>query len=69
MVKYGVVQKKTLFTPAQMFVLMVFGGPRLPLAFQFVCGPPLGRKQIRRQVESFSLFGCAAAGGRGIQYK
>jgi len=42
MVKYGVVQKKTLFTPAQMSVLMVFGGPHLPLAFQFVFGPPPG---------------------------
>ena len=28
-----------------------------------------GRKQIGRQVEGFSLFGCAAAGGRAIQYK
>jgi len=28
-----------------------------------------GRKQIGRQVEGFSLFGCAAAGGRGIRYK
>jgi len=27
-----------------------------------------GRKQIGRQVEGFSLFGCAAAGGRGIEY-
>ena len=31
----------------------------LPLAFQFVCGPG----------EGFPLFGCAAAGARGIQYK
>ena len=28
-----------------------------------------GRIQIGRQVEGFSLFGCAAAGVRGIQYK
>jgi len=28
-----------------------------------------GRKQIGRQVEGFSLFGCAAVGGRGIQHK
>ena len=27
------------FLAAQMSVLMVFGGPHLPLAFQFVCGP------------------------------
>jgi len=28
-----------------------------------------GRKQIGRQVEGFPLFGCAAAGCCGIQYK
>ena len=27
-----------------------------------------GRKQIGRQVEGFSLFGCAAAAGRGLRY-
>jgi len=48
---------------AEMSVFMVFCGPHLPLAFQFVCGPGRGggtRQQIGRQVEGFPLFGCAA---------
>ena len=39
-----------------------------PLGF-LTAPPPPNRKQIGRQVEGFSLFGCAAAGGSGIQYK
>jgi len=53
--------KSKNFLAAQMSVFMVFGGPHLPLVFQFVCGPG--------QVEGFSLFGYAAAGGRWIRYK
>ena len=54
---------------APMSVLMGFCGPHFPLAFQFVCSPGErgGRIRNERQVEGFSLLGCAAAGGREIQ--
>jgi len=60
MVKYGVVRKKTLFTPALMSVLMVFGGPHLPLAFQFFCGP--GRRWGAKKLEGkWKVFHCLVA--------
>ena len=43
-----------------------------PSACLPICLRPGGRggqKQIGRQVEGFSLFGCAAVGARGIQYE
>ena len=54
------------FQTAQMSVLMVFGGHHLPICLR--PGGRGGRKQIGRQEEGFSLFGCAAGGARGIQY-
>jgi len=72
MVKCGVVKKKTIFTPEH----VCFDGFwwSSPFACLPICLRPQGeggegRKQIGRQEEGFSLFGYAAAGGLGIQYK
>ena len=60
------------FLTAQMSVLVIFGGPHLPLAFQFVCGPGGSEgisKQIGRQVEGFPSFAPTRRRPSGRQYK
>ena len=47
-------QRKTFHLPSNLFAAGGGEGPR---------------KQIRRQVEGFPMFGCAAAGGRRIQFE